>query len=153
MRALTIIWVFLFACGLSSQALMGERYDGRWWKALSSDEKDGFLSGYFDCYIWDAKGSDYSNASITQEIQHITKYYNAHPDAEGTPVIDLLHKVAGQKRKSVEGERHGAYDGDYWRQSSHPERIAFIRGQRVQHPPGHDDSAGELGCGERVRGI
>ncbi|NIR86620.1 hypothetical protein GWO13_03235, partial [Candidatus Bathyarchaeota archaeon] len=33
-----------------------KQFDGRWWQTASSEERRGFLDGYFDCHNAELKG-------------------------------------------------------------------------------------------------
>ncbi|HET6843356.1 MAG TPA: hypothetical protein VFK06_17010 [Candidatus Angelobacter sp.] len=108
------------------------KYDGHWWKALSADEQVAFVSGYYDCFIYDARGTEYSDDSLIQETKKVSEYYKSHSGSEDDLIIQVLHRLSTGKRHSGwKAEKHGENDGDYWRQSSHSERDAFVRGYIV----------------------
>jgi len=92
------------------------------------DEQDGFLSGYLDCYVWDLKGSHSAVQPIEAIIAEVSKYYEEHPKARNVPVPEALHILLKPDGRAAKGERHGVYDGDYWRQADFKHRAAFVRG-------------------------
>lgn len=113
----------------------GSRYDGRWWSSSSEEVRAAFLSGYYDCYIWDVRGTAYSDGSVMQEARKISEYYKSNPGATNAPVLQVVKTFnEGKKHATVQSkDRHGENDGDYWRQMSHPEREAFIGGYIACH--------------------
>lgn len=123
-----ILPAVLAAC-IAGQA--GPLYDGRWWQSLSATEQDGFVSGYLDCYIWDAKGVDYSDEPIKQQIGRVSDSYKTNRGATSTTVPEVLRKLARSRNHEHLGERHGIYDGEFWRQLSPPGRVAFVQGYLV----------------------
>ncbi len=131
MSKIKVVLVFLLASVLVATAQDGaSHYDGRWWKSLSTDARTAFLAGYYDCYIWDVRGTAYSDGSLMQEAATISKYFKSNAGAENTLVLQVLKNLnAGKKHAVVQAnDRHGENDGDYWRQMGHEERLAFVRG-------------------------
>jgi hypothetical protein len=120
-----ILCLTLAACIISQPA---RPYDGSWWKSLSVSEQDAFVSGYLDCYIWDAQRTDYSDKPIRQQRDSISSFYRANPQFASTPVPELLRKLARTGGPNRGAERHGVYGGDFWRQLSATGRVAFLRG-------------------------
>src|SRR5262245_40501052 len=56
------ITLLLCACSVAdAQPGAATKHDGGWWKSLPKDQQDGFVSGYLDCYVFDAKAKVASN--------------------------------------------------------------------------------------------
>jgi hypothetical protein len=115
----------------ASIAAQPPKYDGRWWKSLTFDEQDAFASGYLDCYVWDARRADYSKQPISQQIREVSSFYTANPELLYTPVTEVLRRLPRYGGVSRGTERHGTYDGDFWRQLNPSGRVAFVRGYTV----------------------
>jgi len=129
MRLTTVMsMILLVALAACMAGQVAPPYDGKWWKSLSAAEQNAFVSGYLDCYVWEAKGSDYSGQSIQQEIRSLSDFYWMNPGKMGTSVPEVLQKLDRPNHHEQTGEWHGVYDGDFWRQLSPPGRVAFIRG-------------------------
>jgi hypothetical protein len=126
--ALAIFQPVLLSIALAvCPAAQSPRYDGRWWNTASADQRDGFLSGYLDCYVYDARGNDYSGRSIQQQIAEVSVFYRARPERLETLVAEVVRGLTGPHDRRPTA-RHGAYDGEFWRQTSLAGRTAFIAG-------------------------
>ncbi len=63
----------------------------------------------------------------------IAKYYDPHMSELQTPVVSVLVKLGLQGRPQSSGgenypEKHGIFDGEYWRQSIPNHRLGFVEG-------------------------
>lgn len=132
----TVILIFSMVGGTScTHATSLHAYDGKWWVSINKDQRVGFLSGYADCAIFDVKKPGLSHFSAANEEPVLTKYYLDHVDAQTTEVESVLWTLwAGSKPIAypTEGEvyknKHGFFDGDYWRQATASHRLGFIQG-------------------------
>ena len=68
-------------------------------------------------------------------MRAISTYYQRHPEASQRSVLEVAFEVskAGVTPHVASGgeswrERHGYFDGEYWRQSDDSERQAFVSG-------------------------
>jgi hypothetical protein len=109
-------------------------YDGKWWNSVSKDQRTEFIAGYIDCASDDAGQLNLANASWNLLEPKITKFYRENASNLMKPVITVLLQITlqerPQKRKDGEvfSEKHGIFDGEYWRQIMDEERLGFIEG-------------------------
>jgi hypothetical protein len=104
------------------------KYDSAWWQSVSMNEQETFISGYFDCYIYGANRTTHVPEPIEEAVAYVTKYYNSNPNARGVTVPEILRTLPGPRKKVPKKDRHGVYDGDFWRQSTSKERVGFLSG-------------------------
>jgi hypothetical protein len=110
-------------------------YDGRWWQSSSQDQRAGFLAGQLDCAIYEAGQTQLSGVSWYALGPEITRYYNDPQSNRQTPIRELIPKLSFQKKLHQVGrkgentpEKHGVFDGEYWRQSPPEHRAGFVDG-------------------------
>ena len=134
-RSLIQLFPILILSFFANADQKAKEYDGHWWDSIYKEEQDGFISGYLDCCIYDAKIQNAPNGPIVEIIRRIDQYYRSKSAIQEKPVVEVLKQInrgpsntAGQDRKKKARERHGSYDGDYWRQSSHAARTGFVQG-------------------------
>lgn len=110
--------------------------DGRWWGTISPAERSGYIDGYEDCYVYDAKGVHTATGwTSNQFAQAVDAYYREHRD-ERTSLVSVVLKAinrTGKSRPIPKGgeewkERHGYYDGLWWRGSSPLEQLGYVEG-------------------------
>jgi hypothetical protein len=121
--------------GLASSAAQAPRTeDGAWWLSVSSDQRTGFLAGYIDCAVYDAGERQFAAASWISMEPKISSYYASHPASLDRPVASILPEFAGKSPDSKPAggddfsERHGIFDGEYWRQATPDHRVGYLRG-------------------------
>jgi hypothetical protein len=110
--------------------------DGLWWDTLSPAERSGYINGYEDCYVYDAKGIHTATGwTANHYVQAVEGFYREHSDQRATPVSSVLKQInrTGKPRPIPKGgeewkERHGYYDGLWWRGSSPSEQLGYIEG-------------------------
>ena len=113
-------------------------YDGVWWQLRTSPEQEGFIFGYGACY---ASAPDQKvRVSIDDANMRIAVgvFYQAHQSQRTRPVGHVLQDIwAGHVSVPYashvlpgEGwrERHGYFDGLWWKGSNHPEQVGFVEG-------------------------
>ena len=109
---------------------------GAWWLSASPDEKVGYLAGYIDCAAYDA-GQDMGKQSWYSLAPKITAQYSGRPDRMSQPVSAVLKEVVrGESHGPVAGgeggehnkEKHGFFDGEYWRRGSDEHVLGFVEG-------------------------
>ncbi len=107
------------------------------WHSASKDERRGFLAGYIDCAAYDVGWKYLLDLSWNAVEPKVTDYYDAHASELQTPVASVFAKLASsqQPRKAAGGEsypeKHGIFDGDYWRQAPASHRLGYIEGYLV----------------------
>ena len=104
--------------------------DGTWWTAASDPARRAFLSGYFDCHIYDANARGWPDDPRLTIADRITSAYSSRHKRLDTPVISILETEERQYRQAHRraDEPHGMNDGDMWRQISYERKEAFVRG-------------------------
>jgi hypothetical protein len=125
----------LFAQASESTTSSDKVYDGDWWQAREVDERHAFLEGVDDCLAWAV------HAKPLPEVGHefdekITRYYKAHPEARGVPVVEVWRKLAQRTppaKPTRGGEEwtnpHWDLNGLYWRQLNYEStQQAFLEG-------------------------
>jgi hypothetical protein len=124
----------LVICGF---ALIGSAWadsrdlmDGHAWLALSAGQRDGWIAGYFDCYVFDTKRTRYPGGSMNQWITYVSRYYERNQENLRTPLATVFENIdTGRPQESrAHLERHTYFDGDFWRILSDSERGAFLAG-------------------------
>lgn len=115
---------------VAAAACRGDEVGGAWCKALTTEQRDGYLVGYFDCYVFDRKGRKYPGGSRRQWIQAVSDYYRRHASDASLPVATIFHRINTGTPPVNPGslERHSYFDGEYWRQATPPARQEFVRG-------------------------
>ena len=100
----------------------------------SKDQHTGFIAGYIDCAVYEGGDKNLANVSWNVLEPEITSYYQGNGSAILTPVATVIAKLGPQKKltKSSDdgenGQKHGIFDGDYWRQSLPEHRVGFVSG-------------------------
>jgi len=127
-----------FAAQTPSNATSGpsRQYNGKWWVNADAPERAGFINGAGDCLTWTAHVDGF-NAPPESIAGEIGKYYESHPEAAGSSVVDVWRKVAAKQRvapasKSGDGEdwanAHWYLNGDWWGGGGLPEKQGFLEG-------------------------
>ena len=120
----------LLAMLLASAGCSAASYDGNWWRKAPQQERRGFLAGYSDCALYDAGPRQFADVSWNTLEPQITARYEGGKAALRTSVPTMIDQVV--PRSSAKGspaaDRHGIFDGDYWRQSSAEHRLGFVSG-------------------------
>jgi len=118
-------------------------YDGIWWQSRTSPELEGFIFGYGDCYA-DPAGQririslDDADTSLAVSI-----FYQSHQKNLSRPAAHVLKDIwAGHisvhnatRPAPGEGwrERHGYFDGTWWKGSNNTEQLGFVEGYVACH--------------------
>ncbi len=127
----------IFLISLFSACAEATSYDGKWWNAVSKDERTGFLAGYIDCAVYDAGQKNMADASWDLLEPRITRFYRGNASDLMKPVATVLVQLSsqGSPQKPKDGEsyseKHGIFDGEYWRQLLDDERLGFVEGYMV----------------------
>ena len=110
--------------------------DGRWWAIISAEERSGYVNGFEDCYVYDAKGIHTATGWTAQQyVQAVSERYDRQPDQRKMLVSEVLKEInrTGKSRPVHKGgeewkEKHGYYDGLWWRGASADGQLGFIEG-------------------------
>ena len=108
--------------------------EGVWWQSAPRDERLGYLAGYIDCAVYDA-GKDMGRQSWYSLAPKISAQYAKRSDKLMQPVSAILKELVSAEavRHGEEGgehydEKHGFFDGEYWRRGGGEHRLGFIEG-------------------------
>jgi len=132
--------LLLSSCQVSAQSTS---YDGVWWQLRTAAEQEGFILGYGDCYA-DPAGQKIRMLLDDADIRiAVSTYYQGHQKFRTRPVAQVLKDIwAGHisvhdaKRSAArEGwrERHGYFDGLWWKGSNPTEQLGFVEGYTTCH--------------------
>lgn len=109
--------------------------DGHWWLLLTAEEKDGYLNGDADCYLFERQRKFAHPKSTTESVERVTNFYHANPDKRSLPVFQAARIVdelpslyVAEKGGETWNEPHGYWDGMWWRQGSPADRLGFVEG-------------------------
>ncbi len=139
-----VMFVLLISSSVSAQSNV---YDGGWWQMRTAPEQEGFIFGFGDCYA-DPAGQKIRILLDDGEIRiAMGTYYQGHERLRTRPVAQVLkdiwsghvsvpeakHAAAGQGWR----ERHGYFDGLWWKGSSPTEQLGFVEGYIACHNTEH----------------
>jgi hypothetical protein len=139
-----VMFVLLISSSVSAQSNV---YDGGWWQMRTAPEQEGFIFGFGDCYA-DPAGQKIRILLDDAEIRiAMGTYYQGHERLRTRPVAQVLkdiwsghvsvpeakHAAAGQGWR----ERHGYFDGLWWKGSSPTEQLGFVEGYIACHNTEH----------------
>lgn len=122
----------LVSATLSAQTSLG--FDRGWWMGISQEEQLGFVSGYLDCYIYDAHGGGNTSGSLQSYVDNVSQFYRSDTTDTGKSVPDLLRRqitarsASTAKSASSSSNSHSYFNGNYWRQLEDERRIGFVEG-------------------------
>jgi hypothetical protein len=107
--------------------------DGLWWNQIQEPEKLGFVSGYLDCYIYDARRSGSISAPLKSYVEVVNQAYVADSKTRTKLVSNVLLQwiTAPQNPhvpQSSASSKHSYFKGNYWRQIDDLQRIGFVEG-------------------------
>ena len=108
-------------------------YDRVWWESTGKDERTQFVAGYLDCAAYDDGNTRLAEAQWNGIEPEITRYYASHPQMTRRTVPSLILALGAASRSTDPAgepypEKHGIFDGDYWRQITPSGRIGFVEG-------------------------
>lgn len=100
------------------------RYDGAWWITVPQAEKDGFVAGFVDCYKYELRGPARFEARPLAEYRDSLSHYfvpgSQHLSESVAKAFGMFADRPGE-RPPAGGEewreKHGYFDGNYWRQA------------------------------------
>lgn len=108
-------------------------YGRNWWASTARDERIQFIAGYLDCAAYDRGKTEMAKWQWDVMEPKITKYYASHPESPDQTVPSLILALGAtdgstDQAPEVYPEKHGIFDGDYWRQITSPGRAGFVEG-------------------------
>jgi len=138
------IFVLLISGSLSAQ---NNSYDGAWWQLRTAPEQEGFIFGFGDCYA-DPGGQKIRILLDDSEIRiAMGTYFQGHEKLHTRPVAQVLkdiwsgHISVPEAKRAAAGEgwreRHGYFDGLWWKGSSPTEQLGFVEGYIACHNTEH----------------
>jgi hypothetical protein len=126
-----------------SVSAQNQSFDGVWWQMRTAPEQEGFIFGYGDCYA-DSAGQKIRMVvdDATMRIA-VSTYYQGHQNTRTRPVAQVLkdiwagHISVPEAQHAAAGEgwrqRHGYFDGLWWKGSSSTEQQGFVEGYVACH--------------------
>jgi len=130
MKSLALL-VALSVTGIASGSTGDQAHDGKWWLSVDKDQRLGFVAGYIDCYVFVRKGPLPFLESWDQYEQRVTEHLKKHVADSSKPVTQVLEAISAKpvaKTLDKWEEKHGVFDGDYWRQAAPSQRVGFVQG-------------------------
>lgn len=91
--------------------------DGHWWLNASSEERNGFLTGYFECYSFMLRKEVPSGPQGEGLSEAVTDVYDN--GSESAPVASIIQLLFDRWQKEhryrfVRADPSNEYDGDIW---------------------------------------
>jgi hypothetical protein len=108
--------------------------DGRWWREATKDGQLGYIAGFFDCVVYDAGRVEFKLTNRWVIQSRMSAYYDAEPTRVRKALPDLLMQVAPDALQEPKAggekypEKHGYFDGEFWRKAEADEQEAFVAG-------------------------
>lgn len=129
---------FLIAGACARLPAQTRALDGIWWLASTAAEQEGFTLGYGDCYADPAALRVHMLTDDATLRIAVSDYFQSHEAKRARPVAEVLKDiwsgrlpVRGEEKAQVgEGwrDRHGFFDGAWWKGSNPSERLGFVEG-------------------------
>jgi hypothetical protein len=102
-------------------------FDGIWWAQTQSDERQGYLIGYLDCYVDDQHHALNFDKSWVEYESLITKWYSEAPSNKQRTVGRVLAVLGRPDKKALENP-HADYGDEAWRQMNPLSRLGYTKG-------------------------
>ena len=135
MKKLIAFFLVFWCAGVVAET--SRAHDGAWWISVSADRRTGFLAGYIDCAEFELGETQFAGVSWDAIEPEITNYFNSQTQERGKAVTSELVRFVKKDKtgKNREGgekypEKHGIFDGEYWRQSTPDHRLGFLDGYK-----------------------
>jgi len=121
------------------EQLAGSAQFGReWWESARNDEKQGFVVGHEDCFVWEGKHTRTTSLADRDLVKAIDSFLH-NPTHKGDSVLQAIDSIAGvapwhsPKPESRSGgetwtEPHWYLDGTWWRGGSETEHLGYVEG-------------------------
>lgn len=121
---------------LTIQTPIKSSLDGKWWSTAGSEEQQGVINGFIDCYQGTLRRYNKSGAAIEEYQKALTQFYAEHSDQNSTTVTEVMFRLVKTLKSNVKHlpggevwtEPHGFFDDQWWRESTKKERIGFLQG-------------------------
>jgi hypothetical protein len=118
-------------------------YDGIWWQSRTSPELEGFIFGYGDCYADPAGQRIRMSLDDADTRLAVSIFYQSHQKNLSRPAAHVLkdvwdgHISVHNASHAAPGEgwreRHGYFDGTWWKGSNNAEQLGFVEGYVACH--------------------
>ena len=164
--SLALLALSAAACHSQAKRSTAPTFDGRWWTEAPIPERDGFVAGFTDCYRYDLEGPAHFEAkSLADYRELVSRYFSRDSTRLSHSAFEALVQSAdrvGERPPSggeVWNERHGHFDGNYWRQAfaagGTQEQLGFVEGYVTcsNHRPTAQDSTFSATPADYVRRI
>jgi hypothetical protein len=134
-RVSLLLAVLGMSCGIG-RAAPEPVYNGHWWLSISTDQQDGFLNGYFDCYKYDHGGPYHFTRNPPDTARSlVTRFYEGNSAQLGMSVPEVFYRfrdlpgqtVTGHGGEPIKG-RHGFYHGRYWGVLGQDGELGYVEG-------------------------
>jgi hypothetical protein len=110
-------------------------FDGTWWQGASKSERLGYVEGDSDCNAIELGGHALDPDSLAPRLEFLSSFYAPDSGHADVLVFDALRLAEKQQTSAnrepsedAQGEAHGVYDGLFWRNMLHAERLGFVEG-------------------------
>jgi hypothetical protein len=107
---------------------------GHWWLEISQERRLGFVAGFVDCDVYEVGETRLAGLSWDDLAIDMAQMLATDAGQRGHPVSAvLLERAPRHKRSVLEGgetypEKHGIFNGDYWRVATPDHRLGFVEG-------------------------
>lgn len=118
----------------------GPKYDGSWWGSVHADEKQGFVVGHEDCFVWEGRHTR-AKGYADKELVKAIDFFFRDPSHRIYSVPRAMDLIAGSapwnraepKPQSKSGgetwtEPHWYLDGTWWRGGNDKEHLGYVEG-------------------------
>jgi len=112
---------------LGSAVVDPAAFTGKWWRAASSDERQGFMAGFLDCYSDDLNHQDMFDQSWQKYEEAMNSRY-ADSNASSRFAGELLVTLASRPNGYIATSPHENEGNEWWRQDSAEARLGFLEG-------------------------
>jgi hypothetical protein len=134
----SVLLIAAIACRTEAQSGSWASFDGHWWVRASQEEREGFVTGFVDCYKFEVKGAAPFERSTVAYRDLVSDYYGQNASRLTEPVTSVLPALGARPGDEAPAggetwpEPHGFYDGRYWVQvwavGGANQQLGFVEG-------------------------
>jgi len=117
---------------------LGHVYDGQWWGTIQTQEKQGFVVGHEDCFVWEGKRTRTKSLAEKELVAALDAFYRKRGNSR-LSVPAAIKAIAGvapwpdhpkpiNTGGEVWSEPHWYLDGTWWRGGSEVEHRGYVEG-------------------------
>ena len=110
-------------------------FNGHWWLLLTQEERSGYINGDEDCYRFELDKIILPSKSADEISEFVTNFYRNNIGNINESAFSVIRRadikmgnVAELKGGEVWKDRHGYWNGDWWRQGQPADRLGFVEG-------------------------